>query len=76
MVAIGGWTSGRSELFGVDAIALHLEVQGLVVHSEESGGLALVAARSLKRQADRQLLDKLTRSAAHFIVGRQVACLG
>src|SRR5207247_1330979 len=45
--------SRRAELSGVDTIALHLDVQGLVVDPEESRRLALVPQRGLKGQPDR-----------------------
>jgi len=38
---------------GLDRVALHLEVQGLVVHAEEACRLTLVATRSAKSQAYR-----------------------
>src|SRR3989442_1535451 len=40
----------------VDAVLLHLEVQGLVVSSQEAGRLALVSTGNLEDPADRPLL--------------------
>src|SRR3989442_2455017 len=45
--------SRRPEFRGLDTVALRLEVQGLVVHSEEPSCLALVPPRGVKCQADR-----------------------
>ena len=45
--------SRRPEIRGIDRVALHLEVQGLVVHPEEPGRLTLVATRGVKSQAYR-----------------------
>src|SRR5439155_8073008 len=45
--------SRRPELRGLDTVALHLKVQGLVVHPEEPSCLALVPPRGVKGQADR-----------------------
>jgi len=41
----------RPEIPGVDRVALHLEVEGLVVDSEKPSGLTLVAMRGVKSQA-------------------------
>jgi hypothetical protein len=41
------------EIPGIDEVALHLDVQRLVVHAKEPGGLALVAAGGVKCQAYR-----------------------
>jgi hypothetical protein len=41
----------RPEKPGIDHIALHLEMQRLVVHAKKPGGLALVAACGVKCQA-------------------------
>ena len=46
----------RPEMPGIDHIALHLEMQRLVVHAKKPGGLALVAACGVKCQAYRLLL--------------------
>src|SRR2546422_118453 len=43
----------RPEIRGIDRVALHLEVQGLVIHPEESSRLTLVATRGVKSQAYR-----------------------
>src|SRR6266404_9784043 len=43
----------RPEIRGVDRVALHLEVQGLVVHPQEPRRLTLVATRGAKSQAYR-----------------------
>src|SRR5437899_4345973 len=57
-----GWARGhpfsrprsrRPELRGLDAVALHLEVQGLVVDPQEARRLTLVPPRGLKSHADR-----------------------
>src|SRR5881409_3105482 len=45
--------SRRPELLGLDAVALHLEVQGLVVDPQEARRLTLVPPRGLKSHADR-----------------------
>src|SRR5207244_10656775 len=45
--------SRRPELLGLDAVALHLEVQGLVVDPQEARRLTLVPSRGLKSHADR-----------------------
>src|SRR5437879_11085916 len=45
--------SRRTELLGLDAVALHLEVQGLVVDPQEARRLTLVPPRGLKSHADR-----------------------
>src|SRR5437867_2426694 len=45
--------SRRAELSGVDTVALHLDVQGLVVDPEESRRLTFVAQCGLKGQSDR-----------------------
>src|SRR6266480_455962 len=50
---ISGPTSRRSELSGLDLVAFHLEVQGLVVHLEEPSRLALVPPRGLKGEPNR-----------------------
>jgi len=41
------------EICGVDRVAPHLEVEGLVIHSEKSSRFTLVATRGVKSQADR-----------------------
>src|SRR5882724_10962485 len=43
----------RPERRGVDRVALHLEVQGLVVHPQKPSRLTLVATRGAKSQAYR-----------------------
>src|SRR5437762_13249956 len=43
----------HAEICGVDGVALHLEVQGLVVHPEKPSRLTLVATRGVKSQAYR-----------------------
>src|SRR6266576_2777969 len=45
--------SSRAELSGVDAVALHLDVQRLVIDPEESRRLTLVSQRGLKGQSNR-----------------------
>src|SRR5205814_2976452 len=45
--------SRRPELLGLDAVALHLEVQGLVVDPQEARRLTPVPPRGLKSHADR-----------------------
>jgi len=45
--------SRRPKFRGLDTVALRLEVQGLLVHPEEPGCLALVPPRGVKCQADR-----------------------
>jgi len=47
----------RPEMPGIDHIALHLEMQRLVVHAKKPGGLALVAACGVKCQAYRLSLS-------------------
>src|SRR5438874_1147591 len=49
-------TSRRPELPGLDTVELHLEMEGLVVHPEESSRLALVPTRGVEDAADRLLL--------------------
>src|SRR5437870_9321851 len=51
-----GPRSRRPELPGFDPVTLYLEVQGLVVHPEESRRLTLVAPCGVKGQADRLAL--------------------
>src|SRR5882762_8013728 len=46
-------TLRRPEIRGIDRVALHLEVQGLVVHPEEPSRFTLVATRGVKSQAYR-----------------------
>src|SRR5207244_7103708 len=46
-------TSRSAELSGVDTVALHLDVQRLVVDAKQSGRFALVPERGLKGQTDR-----------------------
>src|SRR5436305_1978035 len=46
----------HAEICGVDRVALHLDVQRLVVGSEEPRRLALVATGDLEDAADRVLL--------------------
>src|SRR5437660_2465548 len=65
--------SRRPERLGLDAVVFHLEVQGLVVHAQESRGLTLVPPRGLKGQADRLPLrlgggpaGDLLQGGAHF----------
>src|SRR5207249_10789967 len=48
-----GQVSRRPELPGLDGVVLHLQVQGLVVDSEESRRRTLVPLRGLKGQANR-----------------------
>src|SRR5437667_5584373 len=57
-----GWAQGhpfsrprsrRPDLLGLDAVALHLEVQSLVVDPQEARRLTLVPPRGLKSHADR-----------------------
>jgi len=45
--------SRRPKRPGLDAVVLHLEVQGLVIHAQESSRLTLVPLCGLKGQADR-----------------------
>src|SRR5207245_8928586 len=45
--------SRRPERLGLDAVVFRLEVQGLVVHAQESRGLTLVPPRGVKGQANR-----------------------
>src|SRR5436309_4989641 len=45
--------SRRPELLGVNSVALHLEVQSLVVDPQEARRLTLVPPRGLKSHADR-----------------------
>src|SRR5437879_6744973 len=65
--------SRRPERLGLDTVVLHLEVEGLVVHAQESRGLTLVPPRGLKGQADRLPLrlgggpaGDLLQGGAHF----------
>src|SRR5438876_12264590 len=45
--------SRRTELLGVNSVALHLKVQSLVVDPREARRLTLVPPRGLKSHADR-----------------------
>src|SRR5438876_12208934 len=45
--------SRRTELLGVNSVALHLKVQSLVVDPQEARRLTLVPPRGLKSHADR-----------------------
>ena len=48
--------SRRSELSGVDPVALHLEMQSLVIDPEESRRFTLIPSRRLQGQTDRLAL--------------------
>ena len=58
VLALRGGRRGQRlpELRGVDAVLLHLEVQGLVVGAEEPRRLAFVPSRGVKGHADRLAL--------------------
>ena len=53
VVARAGRWLRRPEIRRVERVALHLEVEGLVIHSEKPSRCTLIAARGVKSQAYR-----------------------
>src|SRR6266403_6406333 len=67
-------TLRRAEIRGIDRVALHLEVQGLVIYPEESSRLTLVATRGVKSQAYRLSL-RLDGGAVGALLQREARVL-
>ena len=74
----------RPEIRRVERVALHLEVEGLVVHSEKPSRFTLIATRGVKSQAYRlslrlgggavgELLQREARLLSHMAERTQAA---
>src|SRR5256885_1383935 len=61
--------SRRPELAGLDAIALHLEMQGLVIPPKESSRLTLVPSSGVQGHVDRLSLRLGRRPVADLLQG-------